>query len=70
MDPWKLYRKLQMAELRPYVPGEDMTGISISPADAKAGSPKDGDMIARNPTNHKDRWLVAREYFEHNFERI
>jgi len=31
------------------------------------GSPKEGDMIARNPANHKDQWLVAAKYFKENF---
>jgi uncharacterized protein YozE (UPF0346 family) len=25
-------------------------------------------MIARNPKNHDDQWLVAKQYFEDNFE--
>jgi len=33
-----------------------------------SGSPKVGDMIARNPKNHNDMWLVAKVYFEDNFE--
>jgi hypothetical protein len=41
-------------------------GISISPPDKKAGSPKPGDMIARNPKNHVDQWLVAAQYFSDN----
>jgi hypothetical protein len=27
-------------------------------------------MIARNPKNHKDQWLVAQIYFEDNFETM
>ena len=27
-------------------------------------------MIARNPQNHNDQWLVAAYYFEDNFEEI
>jgi hypothetical protein len=65
---FKRYRRKQIAELRPYVPGENMDGISVSDADAKAGSPKAGDMIARNPENHEDQWLVAAQYFADNFE--
>jgi hypothetical protein len=65
---FKRYRRKQIAELRPYVQGEDMDGISVSDADAKAGSPKAGDMIARNPENHEDQWLVAAQYFADNFE--
>ena len=44
--------------------------VSISDADLKAGSPKIGDMVARNPKNHLDQWLVAKQYFEDNFESI
>ena len=59
-DKWfKQYRRTQIAEMRPYHPGESVDGISISGADRDAGSPKPGDMIARNPKNHADRWLVT-----------
>ena len=43
--------------------------VSISDADLLNGSPKIGDMIARNPKNHKDQWLVAEQYFKDNFEK-
>lgn len=71
MPPFMQYhRKIwQIAELRPYEPGEDMERISISGPDKMAGSPKAGDMIARNPQNHDDQWLVAEKYFADNFER-
>lgn len=62
------YRRSQIAELRPYMLGESLEGVSISAADAAAGSPKAGDMIARNPKNHADQWLVAAQYFADNFE--
>jgi hypothetical protein len=68
MSEFKQYRRKRNAELRPYVRGENMDGISVSDADAKAGSPKAGDMIARNPENHEDRWLVAAQYFADHFE--
>jgi hypothetical protein len=72
MNEWKQYRRKQIAELRPYVPGEDLSWgkVSISAEDLKAGSPKPGDMIARNPKNHADQWLVAAAYFAENFEPI
>lgn len=63
------YRRIQIAELRPWVPGEVMADISISSEDVKNGSPKLGDMIARNPKNYSDRWLVAAQYFAENFEQ-
>jgi hypothetical protein len=44
--------------------------VSISDADLQNGSPKIGDMIARNPKNHLDQWLVAKQYFEDNFEPL
>ncbi len=69
------YRRKQIAELRPYDPtGRDQfglpDGVSISAPDKEAGSPKIGDMIARNPKNHDDQWLVAAQYFADNFEPV
>jgi hypothetical protein len=64
------YRRKQIAELRPWQAGDDMAGISVSAEDTKAGSPKPGDMIARNPKNHADQWLVAAAYFADNFEPL
>lgn len=64
------YRRKQIAELRPYMPGEKLVGVSISSTDKMLGSPKDGDMIARNPRNHADQWLVAAQYFADNFEAV
>lgn len=68
MAEFTRYRRKQIAELRPYVPGENLAGVSISDVDKEAGSPKQGDMIARNPKNHADQWLVSAEYFRENFE--
>ncbi len=68
MSEFKQYRRKQIAELCAWKPGFDMTDVSVSVEDAKAGSPKQGDMIARNPKNHADVWLVAASYFMDNFE--
>ena len=73
---WQKYRKSQYTEMRPVTEREELQGrhfieredISISPADTKNGSPKVGDMIARNPNNHGDKWLVSEEYFTNNYE--
>jgi len=67
---YRRYHRTQIAELRPYIEGEDMTDISVSNADLKNGSPKAGDMIARNPRNPEDRWLIAQAYFRANFEEV
>ena len=71
MSDFKQYRRKQIAELRPYLDGEVLSDrVSISAADREAGSPKPGDMIARNPKNHEDMWLVAAQYFNDNFEAL
>ena len=65
---FKQYRRTQIAEMIPWTPDIDMTDVSISAPDKQKGSPKEGDMIARNPKNHEDKWLVACQYFIDNFE--
>ena len=68
MNDWLKYKRKGLNEMRPYIEGEDINGVSISEFDKANGSPKIGDMIARNPMDHGDRWLVAKLYFENNFE--
>lgn len=66
---FKRYHRKHVAELRPYVAGEILSQrISISASDLEAGSPKPGDMIARNPKDHGDQWLVSAQYFRENFD--
>ena len=70
-DAFRPYRRTQIAQMRPYVPGETLSDrVSVSAPDREAGSPRPGDMIARNPANHADQWLVAADYFAANFEEI
>lgn len=70
-EGWKCYKRLGCTEMRPYIEGEDLSGmkISISEADKLNGSPKPGDMIARNRDNHDDKWLVSKSYFEKNMDQ-
>ena len=56
--------------MRPYIKDEVLNNVSISLPDIKNGSPKEGDMIARNPKNHEYQWLVAKAYFDDNLEPI
>jgi hypothetical protein len=70
MEEFKQYRRRQIAELRLWTEGDDMARVSVSAPDKEAGSPKTGDMIARNPKNHDDQWLVAAAYFSDNFEPV
>lgn len=69
-DDWRQYRRTNVAEMRPWSPEVDMERVSVSAEDRIAGSPKVGDMIARNPHNHDDQWLVAAEYFADNFAPV
>ena len=67
---FKQYKRSQIAEMAKWVVGMDISNVSVSKPDLEAGSPKEGDMIARNPKNHNDKWLVAAQYFADNFEVI
>ena len=83
---FKQYKRSQIAEMREVKEGDINSyenhgflhissepfgnNVSISDADKQNGSPKIGDMIARNPKNHSDQWLVAEQYFKDNFEEI
>ncbi len=64
MSDWKMYRKTGLAEMRPYVPGEDLSGMSVNSED----TPEVGGMIARNQSNHADQWYVAKDFFNKNYE--
>lgn len=65
MSEFKQYQRKGISEMRDYVPGEDLTGVSVSDEDKKRET-LDGGFIARNPVNHADQWYVSREYFEKN----
>ena len=67
---YKKFRRKGLSEMTPFIDGMDMTNISVSDADKLNGSPKVGDMIARNPKNHNDKWLVAEQYFKDNLELV
>ena len=65
MFEFKECKRRGSIELRPYIIGEDLTGISVS----KVDSPEiDNGFIARNPNNHDDQWYVARQYAIDNYE--
>jgi len=59
----KVYMKEAYQPMRPYIVGEDMSGISVSDEDI----PELGGMIAYNPNNFKDIWYVAKEFFNDNY---
>lgn len=64
------YRKKQVRPMTPWVEGMDMTGVSVSQPDIDNGSPMDGDMIAVNPNDESDKWLVAAKFFTDNYESV
>lgn len=63
MSEFKQYRKSAIAEMRPYVLGEDLAHVSVAEVD----SPEEGGMVARNPKNHADQWYVAKQFFADNY---
>ena len=55
--------------MRPYVEDEILPeSVWISVADKENGSPKEGDMIARDIKNPDDEWLVSRQFFYDHYE--
>lgn len=82
MSKFKEYKRSQIAEMREVTQSDieqyeskdyiSVFGwqyvVSISSVDKENGSPKIGDMIARNPKDHNDQWLVDEQYFKDNFE--
>ena len=63
MSTWKTYQRKGSIEARPWVNGEDLTGISVSEQDLGA----DSGWIARNPDNHADKWFINATYFAKNY---
>lgn len=59
MATWQRYRRTNVAEMRPYVPGEDLTNISVSAPDRDLFANDlikfERGMIARNPKNPEDQ---------------
>jgi len=62
----KEYQKKIPQPMRPYVPGEDMTGISVG----SEYTPEEGGMIAHNPTDPDDQWYVTKQFFEEHYEEV
>lgn len=70
---FKQYRRKRIAEMRPVQlhetqDGTRLVGLSVSDEDRRNGSPRMGDMVARNPANHADTWLASAQHFTDNFE--
>jgi len=59
---WKTYRKTAVQEMRDYILGEDLTGVSVAPGE----TPKEGGKIARD--NRGSFWYVSPEFIKDNYE--
>lgn len=66
LPEFKEYVRKGSTLMRPYMPGENLSLISVSPQDI----PSLGGMIAKNVKNSKDQWYVAQAYFEENLEEV
>lgn len=65
----KNYRKVAIQPMRPYVEGEDLSEISVSPEDLKLPT-LEGGMIAVSSDNPADKWYVAEVFFKKNYEEV
>ena len=63
----RYYRKKELQPMMPYEPGMSMGGVSVSEEDKSNGSPREGDMIAFNPLNPRDMWLVSEKFLNENY---
>jgi len=60
------YFRIQNVEARPYVPGEDVSAVTMS----ESYTPQEGDMIARNPRDRDVLFLIPRDVFVTTYETI
>lgn len=59
---YKDYFKAATQKMRPYIPGEDLTGVSVS----KEDNPENGGMIAKDFENNA-KWYVSKTFYEKNY---
>lgn len=59
--PWYGYYKTKKQLMRDYVPGEDLTGVSVAPGE----TPKDGGKIAAD--NQGSKWYISPEFMKENY---
>lgn len=61
MSKWEKYRKTAVQEMRAYVCGEDLTGVSVAPGEI----PKNGGKIAKDAEG--SRWYISPEFIKANY---
>jgi len=63
---WKKYRKGTITEMMPWTPDVSMDAVTVG-VEFRANHPRKGDMVARDPNNPSDMWLVVEEFFDNNY---
>ena len=61
MVAWKSYYKTAKQLMRDYIPGEDLTGVSVAPGE----TPKKGGQIATD--NQGSAWYISPEFHKENY---
>lgn len=61
----KEYRKKGTQKMRPYIPGENLTKVSVSVED----TPEHGGMIAIGADNDA-HWYVSKTFFDENYVEV
>ena len=64
-NEFKSYRRKGTTMIRKYVPGEDLSGVSVSETDDPE---KDQGYIGMNPNKHEDKWYISTKWFNDNYE--
>lgn len=60
------YRKRGTQLMRPYIVGEDMSNVSVTPN----VKPTVGGMIAIARDDLSDKWYIAPNFFKNNYEAV
>lgn len=60
--------KPQTQLMRPYLVGEDLTGVSVSEPDKS--NLNDGGWIAISRDNPDDKWFVAKKFYDDNYRPV
>jgi hypothetical protein len=61
---WKKFIKTAEQEMRDYIVGESLSGVSVAPGEI----PKEGGKIARDAQG--SRWYISPEFFSNNYAEV
>lgn len=65
-ERYQEYHRTGSTWMRPHVPGEDMTGVSVDKSDLdKLDSP--GGFVAADPNDPDSQWYVSAEWVAKNY---